>query len=115
MLSTAGLAKSCGTAETPSPRLCAAAGCLVAGASYTWEPTMGRYMHSASRLSTERGALLIAGIALLTGCAWAQLPDGPGKAETQKLCSNCHELERSISLHQDREGWQATINKMMAL
>src|SRR5438477_10968189 len=42
------------------------------------------------------------------------LPDGPGKAETQKLCSQCHELERSISLYQDREGWQKTIEKMMA-
>jgi competence protein ComEA len=47
--------------------------------------------------------------------AWAQLPDGPGKAETQKLCSQCHELERSVSLRQDRAGWTATIDKMVGL
>jgi competence protein ComEA len=45
----------------------------------------------------------------------AQLPDGPGKAETQKLCSQCHELERSLSLRQDRGGWQATVTKMASL
>jgi len=53
--------------------------------------------------------------AWFAGAAFAQLPDGPGKAETQKLCSQCHELERSISLRQDRAGWQQTINKMVDL
>jgi len=52
---------------------------------------------------------------LLTGTLWAQLPDGPGKAETEKLCSQCHELARSISLHQDRAGWDATVAKMVGL
>ena len=52
---------------------------------------------------------------LLAAAARAQLPDGPGKAETQKVCSQCHELERSLSLRQDRSGWQATINKMVDL
>jgi competence protein ComEA len=42
------------------------------------------------------------------------LPDGPGKAETQKLCSNCHELDKSVSLKQDRAGWQRTVEKMVA-
>jgi competence protein ComEA len=54
-------------------------------------------------------------VALAAGAVWGQLPDGPGKAETQKVCSQCHELERSISLRQDRTGWQATINKMVDL
>lgn len=52
---------------------------------------------------------------VFAAAAHAQLPDGPGKAETQKICSQCHELERSISLRQDRAGWQATINKMVDL
>jgi competence protein ComEA len=47
--------------------------------------------------------------------AQAQLPDGPGKAETAKLCVQCHELERAISLRQDRAGWQATLDKMATL
>lgn len=57
-------------------------------------------------------------IAIMTACAgsvWAQLPDGPGKAETAKVCVQCHELERSISLRQDRAGWQATVDKMVTL
>ena len=45
----------------------------------------------------------------------AQMPDGPGRAETQKVCSGCHELERSISLRQDRDGWKTTMNKMVSL
>ena len=45
----------------------------------------------------------------------AQLPEGPGRAETERLCQNCHELSRSVSRRQDRDGWQATLNKMVAL
>lgn len=45
----------------------------------------------------------------------AQLPDGPGKQETQKLCTQCHELERALSPRQDHEAWQGTINKMLTL
>ena len=66
---------------------------------------------------------LLFGIALafFAGNAWAnlsagqvrQLPDGPGKAETQKLCSQCHELDKAFSLSQDRAGWQRTIEKMV--
>src|SRR5229473_2551554 len=54
-------------------------------------------------------------LALFAAGAWAQLPDGPGKTETEKICTQCHELERSISLRQDRDGWQATMNKMITL
>src|SRR4030095_11316711 len=44
--------------------------------------------------------------------ALAQMPDGPGKEETTRLCSTCHELDRSFSVRQDRDGWQATMAKM---
>lgn len=43
------------------------------------------------------------------------IPDGPGKEATQKICARCHELEKSFSLKQDREGWQRTVSKMVAL
>lgn len=47
---------------------------------------------------------------------WSQnLPDGPGKEATQRVCTQCHELGRAVSLHQDRAGWQATIQKMVSL
>ena len=54
-------------------------------------------------------------LGLFAALAWGQLPDGPGKAETEKICSQCHELERSISLRQDHAGWEATTNKMAGL
>src|ERR1700679_1604837 len=54
-------------------------------------------------------------IALFAGAAWAQLPDGAGKAETERLCSQCHELARSISLRQDHAGWETTVDKMVSL
>jgi competence protein ComEA len=54
-------------------------------------------------------------LAIFAGSAWAQLPDGPGKEETEKLCKQCHELERSVSLRQDRAGWQTTVDKMVSL
>jgi competence protein ComEA len=49
--------------------------------------------------------------------AWqgSPIPDGPGRAETQKICAQCHELEKSFSIKQDREGWQRTVDKMVAL
>lgn len=48
--------------------------------------------------------------------SWAQseLPDGPGRAELEKLCKTCHELARSISKRQDRDGWNQTMTKMVA-
>jgi competence protein ComEA len=54
-------------------------------------------------------------LGVTTSAAWAQLPEGRGRAETQKLCSECHELARSVSLRQDRDGWKTTINKMTSL
>ena len=71
------------------------------------------FMRSACRLNTDVGRLLL--VLVIPATLAAQLPDGPGKAETVKLCGQCHEVERSISLRQDREGWQTTLNKMTGL
>lgn len=43
------------------------------------------------------------------------LPEGPGRAETEKLCKTCHEIAKSVSLRQDRNGWANTLAKMMGL
>jgi competence ComEA-like helix-hairpin-helix protein len=40
------------------------------------------------------------------------LPEGPGRAETEKLCKGCHEMARSISKRQDRDAWLITMNRM---
>src|SRR5580658_1722129 len=73
---------------------------------------MARSMLLVSRLNISKTLLVFS---FLTGSAWAQLPDGPGKAETEKICSQCHELARSISLRQDHAGWEATVNQMISL
>src|SRR5262249_24197030 len=52
---------------------------------------------------------------LFCGAVWALLPEGPGREETERICKNCHELARSVSRRQDRDGWQATLTKMVAL
>lgn len=74
-------------------------------------------MRSVSRLNIKSSRFVPLCLALFGAAgAWGQqLPDGPGKAETEKLCSQCHELARSVSLRQDRAGWQATIDKMVTL
>jgi competence protein ComEA len=69
-------------------------------------------MRLASTLNIK---LSMACLLFCGGTAYAQLPDGPGKAETERICSQCHELERSISLRQDRAGWQATTDKMVGM
>jgi competence protein ComEA len=43
------------------------------------------------------------------------LPEGPGRQETEKLCKGCHEVARSVSIRQDRTGWEITMKKMAAL
>jgi competence protein ComEA len=44
---------------------------------------------------------------------FAQLPDGPGRTETELHCSTCHGIDKSTSLRQDRSGWGSTVTKMI--
>lgn len=60
------------------------------------------------------GAAIVIG-ALGSAGAAAQLPDGPGKDVTVKLCSPCHAPEKARSVRQDRAGWAATLRKMTGL
>jgi competence protein ComEA len=56
---------------------------------------------------------LIIGAAI--AAAQVELPEGPGRAELEKVCKGCHELARSVSKRQDRDGWHATLTKMTAM
>ena len=57
----------------------------------------------------------VAAITLSTSTAFAQaLPDGPGKAELQKVCGLCHQAERSAAVRLTREGWEGVIGDMIA-
>jgi competence protein ComEA len=42
----------------------------------------------------------------------AQLPDGPGKDTTIKICGTCHEPNKAASVRFTREGWEQTIADM---
>ena len=68
-----------------------------------------------------RMALFTLACTLFIGNTWmkpsagqSNAPDGPGKAELQKLCAGCHELEKSYSLKQDQDGWHRTMEKMVS-
>jgi competence protein ComEA len=69
-----------------------------------------------------RVAVLAAGVAVFavqipatrSAAQGRPVPEGPGKEETQRLCSQCHDLDKSFSLRQDQAGWQRTIAKMVA-
>ncbi len=74
---------------------------------------MGHFTPLGTQLSTK--IALICVFSIVPPALRAQLPAGPGRDEMQKVCSGCHELERSVSLRQDRDGWKTTINKMIGL
>jgi competence protein ComEA len=45
----------------------------------------------------------------------AELPEGPGKAATVRVCGQCHAVEKAVSLRQDEDGWTDTIAKMVKM
>ena len=68
-----------------------------------------------ARFLLSAGALLVVLGAAAPAEAQTQLPDGPGKAETMKLCSTCHPAERGASVRLTREGWQDVMTRMVGL
>lgn len=42
----------------------------------------------------------------------AQLPDGPGKATMQKVCSGCHAPEIVAGRGETKEGWEQIVGDM---
>jgi competence protein ComEA len=67
-------------------------------------------------MSVPRFSRIAFALLIMAASGWSQLqlPDGPGRAELEKLCRNCHEVARSVSKQQDRDGWLATMTKMVA-
>ncbi len=59
-------------------------------------------------------ALFLSTMTLKSSANQVVAADGPGKTELQKLCAGCHELEKSFSLKQDRDGWRNTMEKMVS-
>ena len=65
------------------------------------------YLKRSSRLAV---ALLVSVVS-----ASADMPDGPGRAATLRVCGKCHSAEKAASLHQSRSQWEDTIGKMIKL
>ena len=61
------------------------------------------------KLLSHGAALLL----LTSVCGFAQLPEGAGKAEAERLCGTCHDVAKAVSLRQDEAGWGATVQKMI--
>ena len=68
---------------------------------------------SCSRLALHAGVLALS--FSLGVFADVKLPDGPGKAETTRVCSKCHSLDQAVSLRQNQAGWRETLSKMVEL
>jgi competence protein ComEA len=43
-----------------------------------------------------------------------QLPDGPGKAELEKVCGTCHGVDMFVGMKEDGATWKSTVRKMVA-
>ena len=57
--------------------------------------------------------LLVAGASLLAADTTKQLPEGPGRNTTQKLCNACHGSGNFVRRRETRDGWNAVIEDMI--
>lgn len=60
-------------------------------------------------LSILLGSMVLPSAAQTPG---AKLPDGPGKATMQKICSGCHAPEIVIGRHETKDGWVRIVSDM---
>ena len=58
-------------------------------------------------------ALLLAASAIALPADKPALPEGPGKATTQKVCGSCHAAELLLNRRESREGWSAVVEDMI--
>jgi competence protein ComEA len=72
-------------------------------------------MQTVNRMTRRLLVVLLFVCCATPGFAQGQLPDGPGKAETVKVCGVCHEPVRAASVRLTRDGWQDLIAKMISL
>jgi hypothetical protein len=58
--------------------------------------------------------LLVAVAGTARGDPPLALPDGPGRLQVERACSQCHALETVIRQHRTRAQWEAKIDSMIA-
>jgi hypothetical protein len=59
-------------------------------------------------------ALLLAAAGMARADPPPALPDGPGKPEVERACSQCHALETVVQQRRTRSQWEAKIDAMIA-
>src|SRR5579863_8387870 len=58
---------------------------------------------------------LISLLCLMAGVAGAQaLPDGPGRAVVQRMCTPCHGLENVVRARMTKERWGSVVDDMVS-
>ncbi len=66
-----------------------------------------------------KGAFLIFAAALAAAAAFPaagmDLPEGPGRQATIRVCGKCHSPEKGTSLRQSRDEWAAEVSKMIEM
>lgn len=68
--------------------------------------------------SRSKKLLALSSVCLLTNLAFArsnasQLPDGPGKETTEKICSGCHAAEIVLGHRDTKQGWTQIVSDMV--
>jgi virginiamycin B lyase len=67
-----------------------------------------------SVLNHRKAGMAFLAVSLLVVSAHAQdLPDGPGKAETEANCTLCHNLNRVINHRDSLDGWKGLVDQMV--
>jgi competence protein ComEA len=56
--------------------------------------------------------ILIAFLGTISAAAQSELPDGPGKATVEKVCSGCHGFSVITQVRADKAHWEATVDDM---
>lgn len=60
-------------------------------------------------VASTLAVMMVMGVATL---AAAQLPEGPGRDVTVRVCGTCHEATRPAAVRLTREGWEQTVSDM---
>jgi competence protein ComEA len=60
-------------------------------------------------------SLLVLSFTTVTGTAWSQLPDSPGRDVTVEICGKCHSTDVLVAHRQTRDQWTETMLKMIDL
>jgi competence protein ComEA len=66
-----------------------------------------------STLTVLSGLFLLAASPSLAPAQSRQLPDGPGKVTTQRICSGCHAAEIVMGKQLTRDGWEQLVSSMV--